>query len=148
PRRSCPMDERRRSWFVELVRERSVQLAAVLWVALSLAVFPLSHLGQPGRPAAAGQPGHPPPAALPFDRPAMAGVPVTAQVAAASVQLVFTFVLMALTWLLTRKRQIPDMASRAPAAAVARREVLWLWTYGAAVLAVGQVAGRQLFGEG
>jgi len=145
------MDERSRSWFGKLVSERSVQLAAVLWVALSLAVFPLSRLGQPaqpGPPAAGGQPGHPPPAALPFDRPTMAGVPLTAQVAAASVQLVFTFVLMTLTWLLTRKRQIPDMAGRAPAAAVARREVLWLWTYGAAVLAAGQIAGRQLFGEG
>jgi hypothetical protein len=123
------------SWFTRLARERSVQAAAVLWVACSLAVVPLVRWSDSK-------------GTLPFQRPAMHGVPITAQVIAATVQLLFVFVLMVLTWLLTRRRQIPDMAARAPAAATARREVLALWVWGAACLGAGQLIGRWLFGEG
>src|SRR5262249_4197286 len=64
------------------------------------------------------------------------------------VGLLFVFFQTAVAYLLTRRRAIPDMAARAPEAAIARREVILLWIYGVAVLLVGQGVGRRLFGEG
>jgi len=113
-----------------MLRERSFQIALVLWVAASFAVFPLSG----GR--------------LPFNRPAMANFSVGFQVIAATVVLALMFLQMGVVYLLTRRRTIPDMASRAPADALARREVWLLWTYGALVLLVGRWIGLRFFGEG
>ena len=120
----------RRSWFSRLLGERSVQVALGLWVALSVAVLLLSRGN------------------LPLDRPALARLGAGGQVLAATAQLVVSLLLMAVTYGLTRRRAVPDMASRAPDAAVAGREVAALWAYGAAVLAVGQIVGRWLFGAG
>src|SRR5258707_281712 len=58
------------------------------------------------------------------------------------------FLQMAVVYFLTRRRTIPDMASRAPADALARREVWLLWTYGSLVLIVGRWIGLRFFGEG
>ena len=113
-----------------MLRERSFQIALVLWVAASFAVFPLSG----GR--------------LPFNRPAMANFSVGFQVIAATVVLALMFLQMGVVYLLTRRRTIPDMASRAPADALARREVWLLWTYGALVLLVGRWIGLRFFSEG
>jgi hypothetical protein len=113
-----------------LLRERSVQLAVVLWVAASFAVFPLSG------------------AKFPLNRPALANLPLRFQVIAPIVVLAFVFLQMTVTYFLTRRRTIPDMASRAPERTVARREVWLLWTYGALVLLAGRRIGQQLFGEG
>jgi hypothetical protein len=124
------MTERTGSWFANLLRQRSVQVAVVLWVAASFAVFPLSG------------------AKFPLNRPLLAKLPLAAQVIVPLVGLAFVFVQMAVTYFLTRRRAIPDMASRAPDSAVARREVWLLWAYGAAVLLVGRWIGLRLFGEG
>jgi hypothetical protein len=113
-----------------MLHERSFQLALVLWVAASLAVFPLS----------GGK--------LPLNRPALANFSVSFQVIASTVALAFTLLQMTIVYFLTRRRAISDMASRAPDAAVARREVSLLWTYGALVLLVGRWIGLRLFGEG
>jgi hypothetical protein len=118
------------SWFANLLRERSVQVAAVLWVAASFAVFPLSG------------------AKFPLNRPLLAKLPLAAQLIVPLVGLAFVFVQMGVTYFLTRRRTVPDMAARAPNNAVARREVWLLWMYGAAVLVVGRCIGLQLFGEG
>jgi len=64
------------------------------------------------------------------------------------VGLVFVFVQMGVVYFLTRRRAVPDMAARAPDAAVARREVWSLWAYGALVLLAGRWIGLRLFGEG
>ncbi len=118
------------SWFANMLRARSFQIALVLWVAASFAVLPLSR----GK--------------LPFNRPALANLSVSLQVIASTVVLAVMFLQMAVVYFLTRRRTIPDMASRAPADALARREVWLLWTYGALVLFVGRWIGLRFFGEG
>jgi len=74
---------------------------------------------------------------LPFDRPALAGIPFALQVAAPTIGMIQIFALMGVVYWLTRKRAIPDMAARAPARAVAARETFALLAYAAA----GQVGG-------
>jgi hypothetical protein len=76
------------------------------------------------------------------------GRPVIAQVVAATAALALALLIIAVTWLLTRKRSIPDQALRAPDARTSRREVLGLWLYGAAVLVAGRAIGTSCFGEG
>lgn len=118
------------SWFTRLLRERSVQLALIFWIAASLAIFPLSG------------------AKFPLNRPALANLPVAAQVIVPFVGLLFVFMQMTAAYFLTRRRTIPDQASRAPDASLAGREVLFLWTYGVLVLLAGRWLGLRLFGEG
>jgi hypothetical protein len=113
-----------------MLRERSFQIALLLWVTASFAVFPLS----------GGK--------LPLNRPALANFSVTFQVVASTVALAFTLFQMAIVYFLTRRRTIPDMAGRSPDATVARREVCLLWAYGALVLLAGRWIGLRLFGEG
>src|SRR6266849_9061605 len=119
-----------RSSFSRLLRQRSVQIVILLWLASSLAVFPLS------------------PDKLPLNRPLLNNLPLVAQVIAPVVVLLIVFVEMAITYFLTRRRVLPDVAARAPEPTVARREVLLLWLYAAAVLLVGPLAGTLLFRRG
>ena len=107
-----------------------MQVSVLLWVACIAAIFPLSR----GK--------------LPFNRPVLAGVSLPAQVILQAISPLPPLLLMGVTYLLTRRRTEPDMASRAPAASAALRETLLLWLYGACVLGVGQFLGRRLFGEG
>lgn len=58
---------------------------------------------------------------------------------------VFFLFLMVIHWL-TRRRIVPDMASRALGRGIAVRETLLMWLYGAVVLSLGQLVGRELFG--
>jgi hypothetical protein len=118
------------SWFVNLLRERSVQIAVVLWVAGTFAIFPLSG------------------AKFPLNQPALANLPLKFRAIAPLFGLAFVFVQMGVTYFLTRRRTVPDMAARAPEHAVARREVWLLWVYGALVLLAGRWIGLRLFGEG
>src|SRR5258708_11136835 len=115
-----PIAGQGRSWFANMLRARSFQIALVLWVAASFAVFPLS----------GGK--------LPLNRPALANFSVSLQVIAATVVLAVMCLQMGVVYLLTRRRTVPDMARHAPADALARREVWLLWTYGALVLFVGR----------
>jgi hypothetical protein len=121
---------RQGSWFMSLLRERSVQIALVIWVACGVAIFPLSH------------------GTLPFNRPGLAGVAYRPQVIVAVFGWLYALIFMGVTYALTRRRAIPDMAARAPNVPMARRETLALWSYGAMVMAGGQAVGRKLFGEG
>jgi hypothetical protein len=118
------------SWFINLLRERSVQIALVIWVACGVAIFPLSH------------------GTLPFNRPGLAGVAYRPQVIVAVFGWLYALIFIGVTYAITRRRAIPDMAARAPNVPMARRETLALWIYGAMVMAGGQVIGRKLFGEG
>src|SRR4029077_19356329 len=74
---------------------------------------------------------------LPFDRPAVAHLPYSSQVAEPTIVLIEIFVLMLLTFLLTRRRVIPDMAARAPDRRVAWRETILVLAYAG----VGQIGG-------
>lgn len=111
-------------------RQRSVHAALLLWIAAMLAIVPLSR------------------GSLPFHRPILASVPFRLQILLLIFQPLFPIFLMAVTYLLTRRRAVPDLAGRAPMASVAAREIALLWLYGAVVLGVGQIVGRRLFGEG
>src|SRR5580704_13565347 len=70
--------------------------AVVVWIALNLAAIALSG------------------GVLPFDRPALKALPFVSQMAFPTAGLVEIFVLMAVVYLLTMRRAIPDMAARAP----------------------------------
>src|SRR5215469_7251913 len=111
-------------------QKRNVVIAVLAWVACIVAIFPMSG------------------GALPFNRPLVARMSFRTQVAIQVFQPVFPLFLMGVTYLLTRRRAVPNLAARAPEVATARRETLLLWAYGGLVLAVGQILGRRLFGEG
>ena len=74
---------------------------------------------------------------LPFDRPALAGIPFAVQMAAPTIGMIQIFVLLGIIYALTRKRAVPDIASRAPTRTIAARETIALLTYATA----GQVGG-------
>lgn len=114
----------------KVLAKRSLQVSVLLWIACIAAIFPLSH----GK--------------LPFDRPVLAGASLLAQVILQAISPLPPLVLMGVTYLLTRRRILPDMSSRAPAVSAALRETLMMWLYGACVLGVGQLFGHRLFGEG
>ena len=102
-----------------VVTHRGVQAAVVAWVVGSLVVLWLAH------------------GSLPFDRPAVAHLPFTAQMALPTVGMIEILALMLLAFFLTRKRVIPDMAARAPERRVALRETILVLAYAA----LGQVGG-------
>jgi hypothetical protein len=97
----------------------AVQIAAGLWLVANAAVILLAD------------------GALPFDRPALAGMPFAQQVALPTLGLLEIFLLMAVVYGLTQRRAIPDLAARAPARAVAARETALLLFYAG----LGQVGG-------
>lgn len=109
-----------------IIGHRGVRAAAALWVAAYVAVLLLAH------------------GSLPFDRPAVARRPFAVQMAAPTIGMAQIFVLMALTFILTRKRAIPDMAARAPERRVALREALLLLGYAALGQAGGWIVGPAL----
>ncbi|HWW30534.1 MAG TPA: hypothetical protein VNY80_10990 [Steroidobacteraceae bacterium] len=109
-----------------IVRHRGVQATAILWVVAYVVVLWLAH------------------GSLPFDRPAVARLPFTVQIAAPTVTMIEIFMLMALTFFLTRKRIIPDMAARAPERQVALRETILVLCYGALGQAGGWILGPAL----
>jgi hypothetical protein len=109
-----------------IVRHRGVQAAAVLWVLVNAAALGLAN------------------GSLPFDRPAVAKLPFALQMAAPSITLVEIFVLMALVFLVTRRRVTADMAARAPPRAIALRETILVLGYAALGQAGGWILGPAL----
>ena len=109
-----------------IVRHRGVQTTVVLWVVGCVVVLWLAQ------------------GSLPFDRPAIAGLPFALQMAAPTVTLVEILVLMVLAFLLTRKRVIPDMAARAPERRIALRETVLVLAYAAVGQAGGWIVGPAL----
>jgi hypothetical protein len=107
-----------------LLRHRSVQLAALGWLAGNALVLAL-----PGD-------------ALPFDWPNTSGRTVADYLADANLALVEVLLLTALTYWITRNRSVPNLTDRAPERAVAARETLLLLLYGAGGLALGFILAR------
>lgn len=109
-----------------LARQRSVRIAAVSWVAANATVLLVAA------------------DSLPFDWPDAPGSSLD-QVVGANLALLGIFALMVVTCLLTRGRERPDLAARAPDLATTRRETILLLAYGALGLAGGFAIAR-LFG--
>jgi hypothetical protein len=109
-----------------IVTHRGVQTAACLWVVAYAGVLWLAQ------------------GALPFDRPAVARLPFALQVAAPSITLLEVFALMVLVFLLTRRREIPDLSARAPDRRIARRETIGVLVYAALGQAGGWLVGPAL----
>src|SRR3984885_4590671 len=111
-----------------LIRQRSLQVALLLWVLICLGTLWLCHGTMP----------------LPIgphpDRPA-------AQVISSSIAIVFLVLEAGLVALITLRRPLPDLAERAPERAVALRETAFLWIYGAVVLLAGRFIGIHDFGD-
>jgi hypothetical protein len=103
-----------------LLRQRSLWIALLLWILLSAGGAVL------GRGIA-------------WAAPAVSG---------SSVSLILILILIGVVALLTRRRPILDLGRRAPECAVALKEVVALWIYGAIVLVTGRIAGLHFFGEG
>jgi hypothetical protein len=112
------------SWWRRLLAQRSVQVVIWLWVLGNALIFALAG-------------GH-----LPFHRPSVHDQPVGQQVVTANLALVEVLLLIALVYWLTRRRDVPDLAARAPARDVAMRETLGLVGYGVLGLLGGYVLGR------
>jgi hypothetical protein len=74
---------------------------------------------------------------IPFDMPAVRHLPFLSRMLSPTIGLIEVFALMALTWWLTRRRTIPDLAARAPDRMRAARETVWLIAYAV----VGQIGG-------
>jgi hypothetical protein len=102
-----------------VVVHRGVQVAATLWVMGSLVVLWLAQ------------------GSLPFDRPALAQLPFSTQLAMPTLGMIEVFLLMIVTVLLTSTRAIPDMAARAPERRTALYETVGLLGYAF----LGQVGG-------
>jgi hypothetical protein len=109
-----------------LVKHRGVQAAGILWLAGYLAVLWLAR------------------GTLPFDRPAIAQLPFSLQMAAPSFTLLEIFLLMGVAFWITRGRSIPDMAARAPERRIALRETALVLTYATAGQAGGWILGPAL----
>jgi hypothetical protein len=97
----------------------AVQVAALLWVVANVAALLLAN------------------GVLPFDRPAFAAMPFAQQMALPTLGLIEVFLLMAVVFVVTGRRLIPDLAARAPPRVQAVRETVLLLCYAG----VGQVGG-------
>ncbi|MCA0353017.1 MAG: hypothetical protein LCH85_13560 [Chloroflexi bacterium] len=115
-----------RSWLLNLLSHRGVQLTIFLWIIGHGLIILLSD------------------GALPFDRPAFAGSPFVLQMFVPSVMMLEIFVLMGLGYMLTRNRPVIDVAARAPERSQALRETLGLVAYAVFGQALGWVLGPLL----
>jgi hypothetical protein len=105
---------------------RGVQVSVALWLAGHVLVWWLAN------------------GSLPFDRPAVAKLPFALQVAAPTITMIEIFALMALAYLVTRKRVVPNMAARAPERRIALRETVGVLLYAALGQAGGWILGPAL----
>ena len=107
-----------------LLRRRSVQLALAGWLATNVLLIALAG-------------GH-----LPFHASSLAHPPTLTAVLNANAMFLEVFALMGVVHLLTRRRRLPDMAARAPAAPRAKQETLAVLAYGLVATAGGFLLGR------
>lgn len=112
-------------WWRGFVTNRAVQFAAAFWLLGTLAAVVL--VGDGG---------------LPFgDR---AGTPVGAELFTVWGGLVVALLLVAVAYVVTRRRVMPDIAARVPARSVARFELITLIIYGVLIQLGGWLLGTAL----
>ena len=81
---------------------------------------------------------------LPFHAAKLHRGPAAGQVLQTNLMFVEVFALMAVVYLLTRRRELPDLAERAPAIQQAARETRLMLAYGVVAMAGGYLLGRAL----
>jgi hypothetical protein len=116
-----------RPWWSRLIRQRSVQLAALGWVVANLLVLVTAN------------------GALPFVWPSVGDRSVLEHLLDANLALLQVTLLMGVVFALTRNRKPTDVAARSPERGIARLETLLLLGYGILALVAGFVLPR-LFG--
>jgi hypothetical protein len=103
-----------------------VWITAAAWVAISGIAFALAD------------------DSLPFDRPVLEGVSAATQIVNGWLNLLGAGILIVITYLMTRRRAIPDMAARAPERGRSIREAGAIAGYIVLAQAVGFVLGHAL----
>jgi hypothetical protein len=78
---------------------------------------------------------------LPFNRPVLQSYSPIQQLINQNLQLFFVFILIVVSYYLTRKRALPDFNSRVPERNLAKKEMLYLILYGIVVLFIGGYFG-------
>jgi MFS family permease len=81
---------------------------------------------------------------LPFDRPALAGVSTLTQIINGWLNLLGAGILIVITYLMTRRRTVPDMAARAPERGHAVREAGLIVGYILVAQVIGYVIGHSI----
>lgn len=119
-----PPPPTRKSGPTAIGRHRGLPLAIGGWLAANVGLILLAD-------------GH-----LPFHASSLAQPPTVAAVLHADAMFVEVFALMVVVHLLTRRRAIPDLTSRAPATPVAKKETLAVLAYGVVAMAGGFLLGR------
>jgi hypothetical protein len=109
------------------VRQRSFQIALILWVGISVAMVVLCRGTMP-LPM-----GRTPPKPLSF-------------VIESQTSLILLVLVIGLVALITQRRPMPDLAARTPERSTALRETIGLWIYCGVVLVAGRFIGLHYFG--
>lgn len=105
---------------------RATHVAIIAWIAINAAAYWLAG------------------GVIPFDTPSMQRLPFTARMLVPTISLLEVFVLMAITFWLTRKRAIPNLAERAPDRRIAARETALLLAYATFAQVGGWLLGPAL----
>ncbi|GAA1584009.1 MULTISPECIES: hypothetical protein [Kribbella] len=123
PRLSSPRS-RESSRLIAVLRRRSVRGALGGWLAINAVLLAL-----------AGD-------KLPFHASSLTEPPASGEILQTNLMYLEIFALMGLVHLLTRRRQVPDLAGRAPGREVARRETALVLGYAAIAMLGGCLLGH------
>ncbi len=115
---------------VPLVRNRSFQIAVLLWLLVSVSAGVLIRGG------------------IPLNIPALNRMNPIFAVAFSSIAIAVLLAEMGIVLFLTRGRPFPKLDQRAPDRAIAKKEMWLLWIYIAIIMVTGHYFGRYFFGEG
>ena len=113
-----------------MVRRRSLQIAVLVWLVVSVSAILLTHRG------------------IPLHIPALNQMNPVFAVAFSSIAVVVLLVEMGVVLLLSRGRPFPRLDLRAPECPVAKKEMCFLWIYVALVMFAGRYIGLRFFGDG
>jgi len=115
---------------VFLVRNRSVQIAVILWSIMSVSAIELTYGG------------------IPLNIPALNQLNPIFAVVLSSIAIVVLLIGMGIVLFLTRARPFPKLDLRIPDRATAKKEAWSLWIYVALIMLTGRYLGLHFLGEG
>jgi hypothetical protein len=124
--RSIPAPKQPQHWLFSLLAQRSVQMTLATWVVANFLIQVIAR------------------GSLPFDRPSLADLSFGQQILVTNAMILEVGVLMVIAYVLTRRRAIPSLATRAPARTLARTETLLLIGYGVSAQLAGLLLGKAL----